>query len=110
MKLVTTILMNIKMCLRSRGSSLNIKTSLLAGQLGFNSRLGSDGNFSLFRCVQACSGARLASCLLGTGGSNPGSKAERGVKLNTHLAIAYLGQECVELYLRSPVRLHGMVL
>jgi hypothetical protein len=53
------------------------------------------GSFSLRRRVHTGSGAHPASSSMGAGGSFPGAKAAKGVKLTTHL---------------HPVRLNGVVL
>jgi hypothetical protein len=50
--------------------------------------------------IQNGSGAHPASYLMGTRGSFPGSKAAGSAEV----------KECVELYLHSPIRLHGVVL
>jgi hypothetical protein len=59
------------------------------------------GNFSLHHRVQNGSGDRLVYYPVGTGGSSP------GVKRPPSSAEV---KECVELYLHSPIRLHGVVL
>jgi hypothetical protein len=66
------------------------------------------GNFSLHR-VQNGSGAHPASYPMGTRGSFPGGKAAGAWSLPL-TSIWCRGEECVELYLTPPIRLHGMVL
>jgi len=44
-----------------------------------------------------------------TGGSGPGGKAARGVKLTTHLHLVPRN-ECMEVYPHCPLRHHGIVL
>jgi hypothetical protein len=57
------------------------------------------GDFSLPRIVQTGSGARPASYIVGTG----------SVKLSTHLDLVPR-LRMVELYLHTPIRLHGVEL
>jgi hypothetical protein len=71
--------------------------------LQFDSRQGA-GNFSLHHHIQNGSGTHPASYPMGTRGSFPGGKADHSPP-----SIAKL-KECIELYLHSPIRLHGMVL
>jgi hypothetical protein len=66
------------------------------------------GNFSLHR-VQTGSGAHPASYPMGTSDSFVGGKAAGS--WSWPLTFIYCGgQECVEFYLHSPIRLHGTVL
>jgi hypothetical protein len=67
------------------------------------------GNFSLHRCVQNGSEAHPASYTMGTGGSFHGGKPT-GAWSWPLTSIWCRGQEWVELYLHSPVRLNGVVL
>jgi hypothetical protein len=62
-------------------------------------------DFSLLHCVQTCSGAHPAPYA----GSLPGGKAARASSspLTSNLCR---GQEYVDLYIHSPIRLHGVVL
>jgi hypothetical protein len=46
---------------------------------------------------------------MGTRRSLPGGKAAGGVKLTTHLQLGQ-GQENVDLYVHSPIILHGVML
>jgi hypothetical protein len=67
------------------------------------------GNFSLHHHVQTSSGAHPASYPIGTRGSFPGSRAA-GAWSWSLTSISCRGQECLELYFHSPIRLHGVVL
>jgi hypothetical protein len=62
---------------------------------------------SVLRNVQTGSKIRPASSTKATGGSFPGGKAAGAVKLTTHLRLVPRSR-IVELYLDSPIRLHGM--
>jgi len=67
------------------------------------------GNFSLHHRVQNGSGAHPASYPMGNRGSFPGVK--RAVREADHsLPSSAEVKECVDLYLHSQIRLHGMVL
>jgi hypothetical protein len=67
------------------------------------------GDFSLHHCVKNGSGAHPASYPLGTRGSFPG--VERPEREADHtLPSSAEVKECVEPYLHSPIRLHGVVL
>jgi hypothetical protein len=59
--------------------------------------------FSL-QVVRTGSGVHPTSYPMGAEGSFPGGQSGRGVKLTTH------GQENVDLFIHSPIRLHGAVL
>jgi len=66
------------------------------------------GNFC-HHCVQTGSGAHPASYTMGTGGLSqgvrrPGNKADNSPPSSAEV------KERVELYLKSPIRLHGVVL
>jgi hypothetical protein len=67
------------------------------------------GNYSPHHSVQNGSGAHPASYPMGTRGSFPGGKAA-GAWSWPLTSIYCRGQECVELYLHSPISLHGVVL
>jgi hypothetical protein len=67
------------------------------------------GNFSLRHRVQTGSGTYPASYPMGNGGfligvKRPGREADHLPPSSAKV------KECVELYLQSPIRLHGMVL
>jgi hypothetical protein len=67
------------------------------------------GNFSLHHRVQTGSGAHPASYTRVTRGSFPGGKAAGGEADHSPPSSAEVN-ECVELYVHSPIRLHGVVL
>jgi hypothetical protein len=67
------------------------------------------GNFSLRHCVQTGSGAHPVSYPVSTGGSFPGVKRSGCEAGHSSPSTAEV-KECVELYLRSSIRLHGVVL
>jgi hypothetical protein len=67
------------------------------------------GNFSPHHHVQNSSGAHPASYPMGTRGSSlgvkrPGREADHSPPSSAKV------KECMELYLHSPIRLHGVVL
>jgi hypothetical protein len=66
------------------------------------------GTFSLHHRVQNGSGAHPASYPMGTTGSFPGVKAAGSSDHSPPSSAEVI--ECVELYLHSPIRLHGVVL
>jgi hypothetical protein len=66
-------------------------------------------NFSLHYCVQNGSGAHPASYPMGTRGSFPGVKRP-GQEADHSPPSSAEVKERVELYLHSPIRLHGEVL
>jgi hypothetical protein len=67
------------------------------------------GNSSLRHPVQIGSGAHPVSCPMGTRGSFPGVKRPgREADHSSPSSVEVKG--CVELYLHSPIRLHGVVL
>jgi hypothetical protein len=66
-------------------------------------------NFSLHHRVQNGSGAHPASYPMGTRGSFSGVK-RLGREADHSLPSSAEVKECVELYLHSPIRLHGVVL
>jgi hypothetical protein len=66
-------------------------------------------DFSLLHRVQTCSGAHPAYYPMGTGVSFPRGCSGRGVKLTIALHLV-LRSSMMELYLHSPIRLHGVVL
>jgi hypothetical protein len=66
-------------------------------------------NFSLRHCVETGSGAHPDSYLVGTrgsflGGKLPGREADHLLPSSAEVEV------CIELYLLSPIRLHGVVL
>jgi hypothetical protein len=65
-------------------------------------------NFSLHHRVQNDSGAHPASHPMGTKGSFPGLKRPEREADHSPPSSAEV-KECVELYLHSPIRLHGVV-
>jgi hypothetical protein len=67
------------------------------------------GNFSLHHCVQNDAGAHPASYLMGIGALSLGVKHPRH-EADHSLPSTVEVKEGVELYLNSPIRLHGMVL
>jgi hypothetical protein len=71
----------------------------------FDSRQGQESFLSSIVYRPALWPTKPPSYPMGTGGSFPGSKAAGGVKLTTHLHLVPM----VELYLQSPIRLHGVV-
>jgi hypothetical protein len=73
----------------------------------FKSRCGQE--FSLLHVVQTGSGVHPSSYPIGTGGSFSGSKAT-GVWSWPLTSNWCRGQENVNLYIHSPIRLHGVVL
>jgi hypothetical protein len=66
------------------------------------------GNFSLHHGVQNGSGAHPASYPMGIRGSFPGGKAAGAWGWPPPSSAEV--KECVELYLHSPIRFHGVVL
>jgi hypothetical protein len=67
------------------------------------------GIFSLRHRVQAGSGAHPASYAMGIGALSLGIKRP-GREADHSLPSSAEAKECVELYLHSPIRLHGVVL
>jgi hypothetical protein len=67
------------------------------------------GNFSLHHRLQNGSGAHPVSYTMGTRGSFPGVKRPGREADHSPPSSAEV-KECVELYLHSPIRLHGVVL
>jgi hypothetical protein len=67
------------------------------------------GNFSLHQRVQNGSGAHPASYPVGSRGSFPEEKLPGREADHSPPSSAEV-RECVELYLHSPIRLHGVVL
>jgi hypothetical protein len=67
------------------------------------------GNFSLHHRVQNGSGASPASYPMGTRGLSLGVKRQGREADHSPPSSAEV-KECVELYLHSPIRLHGVVL
>jgi hypothetical protein len=94
----------------SRESSVGIRLSYMLDDRGSRVRFPTGaGNFSLKRRVQKGSGANPASYPMGTrvlslGVKRPGHEAD-----HSHPSSAEV-KELVELYLHSPIRLHGVVL
>jgi hypothetical protein len=92
---------------KSREISVNTVTRLRAGPLGFDSRQGLD--FSFHHQVWTGSGAHPATYPAGYRGLIP--RRWSGWAWSWPLTSIYCpGEECVELQLHSPVRLHGAVL
>jgi hypothetical protein len=94
----------------NRDSSVGI--ALVYGLVDRESRIrfpAGAGNFSLHHRVQNGSRAHTASYPLGTRGYFPGSKAA-GREADHSTASSTEVKEWVELYLHSPIRLHGVVL
>jgi hypothetical protein len=67
------------------------------------------GNFSLRHRVQTGSGAHSASYAVGTGALSLGVKRS-GCEADRSPPSSAEINECVELYLHSPIRLHCVVL
>jgi hypothetical protein len=96
--------------LRSRDSSVDIALGYELDDRGSRVRFPSGaGNFSLHHRVQNGSGAHPASYPMGTRGSFTGGKAA-GVEADHSSPSSAEVKECVELYLHSPIHLHGVVL
>jgi hypothetical protein len=90
----------------SRDSSVVIETGY--GLDGQGSILGKGKKFSLLHTVEAGSGAPPSLLPIGAGAYSPGLKS-RSVKLTTHSHIVQR-LRMVELYLHSPICIHGVVL
>jgi hypothetical protein len=69
---------------------------------------GRDFYFFLLHSIQTGSGAHSASCLVGTGAHSLGLKWRRR-EADTQLHLV-LRARMVELYLHSPIRLHGVLI
>jgi hypothetical protein len=96
--------------LESRHSSVGIGLGYGLDDRGSRFRFTAGaGNFSLHHRVQNGSRAHPPSYPMCTRGSYPGRKAA-GAWSWPLTSIWCRGQECVELYLHSPIRLHGVVL
>jgi hypothetical protein len=67
------------------------------------------GNFSLHHRVQNGSGVHPASYLMGIRGIFLGTKRQ-GREADHSAPSSAKAKECVELYLHSPIRLHGVEL
>jgi hypothetical protein len=94
---------------QSRDSSVGIALGYGLDDRGSRVRFPAGaGNFSLHR-IQNGSGAHSASYPVGTWGSFPGGKATGREADHSRPSSAEV-KECVELYLHSPIRLHGVVL
>jgi hypothetical protein len=90
----------------SRDSSAGIATGY--GLDGWGSIHGTGKSFFfLLRSVQTCSGAHPAS-YSGYQRLIPWRQSGRSVKLTTHLYLL-MRSRMVELYLQSPIRLHGVL-
>jgi len=74
------------------------------GESWFDSRWGQE-TFSLLQIVQTDSAVHPAPLSRGTGGSCPGSKADRP---GTHHLHQRSRLTSTELYIYSPIRLHGL--
>jgi hypothetical protein len=96
--------------LKSRDSSFGIATDhwLDDRMIGVRFPVGS-GNFSLRHFIQTGSGAHTASYPMGTRGSFPEGKAAGREADHSPPSSAEV-KECVEIYLHSSIRLHGVVL
>jgi hypothetical protein len=89
-------------------SSFGIATGCGLDGWGIRVRfLAGETDFSLLRSIQTGSRAHPASCQMGTG--VPRGEAARRVKLITHLHLMPR-LRTVELYIHSPIRLHGVLL
>jgi hypothetical protein len=90
-------------------SSVGIETSFGLDDWGVGVRVWYGQKVSLLHVVQTGSGAHPASYRMGTGDSFPGGKAAGAWSwpLNSN---KYRGQENVDLYIHSSIRLHGVVL
>jgi hypothetical protein len=99
----------------SRDSSVGIATGYGVDDrmIGVRLPVGA-GNFSLRHRVQTGSGDHSAFYPVGTGGcfhAGGGGRGERLEREADHSPPSSAeGQECAELYLHSPIRLHGVVL
>jgi hypothetical protein len=95
---------------KSRNSSVGIAVGYGLEDRGSRVRFPADsGNFILHHRIQNGSVARSASYTMGTsvyllGVKRPGREADHSPPSSAEV------KECVELYLRSPIRLHGVVL
>jgi hypothetical protein len=87
----------------SQDSSVSIVTGYGLNGLGL---IPSNARFFSSPCVQSSSGAHPASCTMGTRGSFPKGKV-MGLKLTSHLNPVSRSR-MVELYLHSPMCLHGI--
>jgi hypothetical protein len=65
-------------------------------------------NFSLLHNAQTGSGVYPDCYTVVIGGCFPEVKVPEGVKLTTHLQLVPMSK-MVEVYLHSPIRLHGIV-
>jgi hypothetical protein len=93
----------------SRDSSVGIALDYGLDDRGSRVRFPTgSGNFSLHHRVQNGSGTHPATYPMGTRGSFPGGKAAGA--WSWPLTSSAEVKECVELYLHSPIRLHGVVL
>jgi hypothetical protein len=91
---------------QSRDSSVDIALGDRGSRVRF---LAEAGNFSLHHRVQKGSGAHPASYPMGTRRSFPGTKRPGREAYHSPPSSAEV-KYCVELYLHSPIRLHGAVL
>jgi hypothetical protein len=93
---------------RSRDSSVGIALGYGLDDRGSRVRFPA-GNFSLHHLVQTSSGAHISSYPMGNRGTfpevkRPGREADHSPPSSAEV------KECVELYLHSPIRLHGVML
>jgi hypothetical protein len=94
----------------SEERSVDTATGYGLGGRGARSRVpvGAE-DFSPLHVVQTCSEAQRISYPRGYWGFFPEGEISRGMKLTTHLSLSQRAR-IVELYLHSPIRLHGIVL
>jgi hypothetical protein len=78
------------------------------GQREFESRSGK--TFSLLHIVQTGSGVHPTSYIMGTGGSFPGIKRQGHEADHSTPTGAEVKKKNVDLYIHSPIRLHGVML
>jgi hypothetical protein len=101
---------NVTIRCKSRDSSVGIALGYGLDDRGSRDRFPAGaGNFSLHHRVQNGSGAHPASYPMGTRGcflrvKRPGCEADHSPPFLAEV------KKCVELYLHSPIRLHGVVL
>jgi hypothetical protein len=94
----------------SRDSSVSIALGYGLDERGSRVRFPAwAGNFSLHHRVQNGSGAHPTSYSVGTRGSFPEVKRPKREADHSPPSSTEV-KECVELYLHSPIRLHGVVL
>jgi hypothetical protein len=91
------------------GSSVSIVSDygLDDRAIGVRSSAGAK-DFSFNLCVQTGSEAHPASCRMGTGGTFPGAKRGRGVKLTTHPHLVPRSRMSRSYTSSPPKRHHGV--